>query len=422
MDDMRSEIRAAFEKEQAAHPPAVGLRQSVVASVARQPRAARNYEWLAVAAAVLLGILIVTGLVSVRFLQRGTPVGGCPASSPSGSASGSRCAGKPSPVSDYGPPPAGVDLLWVHDPVHPTWLVGYDWTGQPRATVKLDAAADVRMAPDGQSFAIGLDAKGGNWQFLDRLGRPIATPSTLPGAYSTLWADDNQHVCSMTFDQQTFGYTLWSALPGQPIKRVMVVARDTSIGQTGVSLAACSFKNDLAIAVRTTISFPSEMWVVRLSDGKILAHKAYAGGALANVIASADGSLTAENSISSIGQPAPGAAPTIIRRVSDGSVVASIDPTVAVLAFSGDDSLMLVTKVPWVGPLTHLSILELTGQQVWTDDGLTTWGGHVARPGGREFALAHMSPTATSPQPTTILIVNRDGTVIQFPDPYEPTW
>ena len=38
MDDLRAEIRAAFEREQAAHPPAMGLRPVVVRSAVSQPR------------------------------------------------------------------------------------------------------------------------------------------------------------------------------------------------------------------------------------------------------------------------------------------------------------------------------------------------------------------------------------------------
>ncbi len=408
MDDLRSEIRVAFEKEQAANPPAPGLRPSVVASVARQPRRAPNLEWLAVAAAILLGVLVVAGLMSQRLAHPAmTPVG----------------APKASPVVDYGPPPAGVPLLYVHDPNHPTWLIGYDWTGKPRATVKLgDAQPEIGMAPDGQSFAIGLGAKGGNWQFLDRLGQPVATPSTLPGAYSTHWADDNQHVCSMTFDQQALDYTLWTALPGQPIKRVTVVAHDPNVGQTVVSLAACSFKNDLAIAVRTTIANPSEMWVVRLSDGKVLSHNAFADS-LSNVVASSDGALVAENSSQSTGQLPQGAASTIIRRVSDRSVVATLAPTIAVLDFSGDDSLMLVSLTPMVGgQASHLAVMDSRGQTVWTDDGTAAFGGSVALPGGRDFALIYASPGAQTIQPATVIIVHGDGSVTKFPGNYETAW
>ena len=49
MDDLRPEIREAFEREQAAYPPAVSLRHEVVRDAARQPRRQPNVQWLAMA-------------------------------------------------------------------------------------------------------------------------------------------------------------------------------------------------------------------------------------------------------------------------------------------------------------------------------------------------------------------------------------
>ena len=31
-----------------------------------------------------------------------------------------------------------MNLIYVHDPSHRTWLIGYDWSGKSRATVKVD--------------------------------------------------------------------------------------------------------------------------------------------------------------------------------------------------------------------------------------------------------------------------------------------
>jgi TolB protein len=72
--DLRNEIRAAFEREQAAFPPPAALRAQVVAAVNTSDRLAtpprqrsgRNLDWLLVAAAALLTIAIVAGLLAVR--------------------------------------------------------------------------------------------------------------------------------------------------------------------------------------------------------------------------------------------------------------------------------------------------------------------------------------------------------------------
>jgi hypothetical protein len=75
--DIRTEIREAFEREQSAFPPPAALRAQVVAEVASHARAAaparqragRDMNWLMGAAAVLLAIAIVAGLLAVRSLS-----------------------------------------------------------------------------------------------------------------------------------------------------------------------------------------------------------------------------------------------------------------------------------------------------------------------------------------------------------------
>ena len=411
MDEMRSEIRSAFEKEQAGHAPAAAMRHNIVDAVTAQPRSAANLQWLAVAAAVLLGILVVVGLMSTRFNHRAS----VPATPHA------------SPVADLGPPPAGVPLLYVHDPNHASWLIGYDWSAKPRGTVKLDPAiAGVGMAPDGQSFAVGFGAKGGTGEILDRLGRPIqGVGGAIPGNALPMWADDNQHMCGVTLDQQSFVWTLITLFPGEAVKPVLVIARDTGVGQSGIRLASCSFRNDQAIVVRTTIAWPSELWVIRLSTGKVLSHHTYStSGDLANVVGSADAVLLAENSSKSNGQLQQPLAPsTIIRRVSDRSVVATLDPSMGVLGFNSDDSLVLVTTTPWVGGQpTAMAVIDLASNQtLWRYNGPGMFGGSVAQPGGRDFAIYVRQPTVQDPL-TDVTIVHADGTATDFPQRYQPSW
>ena len=94
MNSLRSEVRAAFEREQVDHPPTPGLRRTVVEAALSQPPRETNLQWLVVAAAMLLGILVVAGLVSSRLNRSSVP---------------SHQA--PTPVADYGTPPTGVPLI-----------------------------------------------------------------------------------------------------------------------------------------------------------------------------------------------------------------------------------------------------------------------------------------------------------------------
>ena len=67
--DIRSEIRRAFETEQSAFPPPAALRAQVVEAIhsravvtaPTRQRSDRNWNWLMVAAAVLVTIAIVVG-------------------------------------------------------------------------------------------------------------------------------------------------------------------------------------------------------------------------------------------------------------------------------------------------------------------------------------------------------------------------
>src|SRR5712692_3500378 len=81
MDDLRSEIRSAFEREQAGHAPAAGLRSDVVEAITARSLPSRNFQWVAVVAAVLLGIVVVAGLMSTRLAHRAS----VPAATPNAS-------------------------------------------------------------------------------------------------------------------------------------------------------------------------------------------------------------------------------------------------------------------------------------------------------------------------------------------------
>ena len=385
MSDIRSEIRAEFEREQAAFPPPSDLRPRFAEAAAAQRRGAVRLQWLAAVAVLLIATLVVAALVSSRIAARRT----VPAATP----------GAPT---DYGPPPAGVNLIWVHDRQHPTWLVGYDWTGEPRGTIKPDAAGLV-MAPDGQSFSTGVSAKGGHWRFYDRLGNPVAADE-VGNVYNVRYADDNQHVCAMTQDLQTFGYTLWQFAPGGALKSVGEITRDGALDQTTVVLASCSFRNDRAIAYRISVSAVTEAWIVRISDGVVLAHHIYPK-AIAILLGSADAKYLAE---------ASGDEPIVIRRVADWEPVATVATGVNPLAFSGDDTRLVVASLyDTQGGVMDVHVVD------WGPGGGPVWAlrqtGNAAvavlpEPGGQHFVIGVPVAGSSDPLLDDVTIVAGDGT------------
>jgi hypothetical protein len=361
--------------------------------------------------AVILGVLVVVALMSTRFAHGPT----VPAATPGATLN-----------QDYGPPPAGVPLLYVKDPNQPAWLIGFDWTGQPRGTLKLDPAiGSVGMAPDGQSFAVGFGSKGGTGEILDRLGQPVTgVGGAIPGSALPMWADDAQHTCGIAFDPQTLTSTLVTLAPGQAVKSAVVLGQDQQLPNS-FRIASCSFRNDEAIVVRSANPWPSELLAVKLSNGKVTSLTTYATPALlADVVASKDSTLIAENSSQSVQpQNAPMAPSTIIRRVADQSAVMKLAPTMGVLAFNSDDSLVLVNTSPWAGGTpTAMSIIDLkSGQQLWNYTGPGMFGNALGEPSGRDFAIYVRKPGIEDPL-VELTIVHTDGTISAFPRRYEPAW
>ena len=361
--------------------------------------------------AVILGLLVVVALMSTRFAHRPT----VPATTPGATLN-----------QDYGPPPAGVPLLYVKDPAHATWLIGFDWSGQPRGTLKVDPAiGSVGMAPDGHSFAVGFGSKGGTGDILDRLGQPVpGVGGAIPGSALPIWADDAQHTCGIAFDPQTLTSTLVTLAPGEAVKSVVALGQDQQLPNS-FRIASCSFRNDEAIVVRSVNPWPSELLAVKLSTGKVTSLATYATPALlVDVVASKDSTLIAENSSQSVQpQNAPMAPSTIIRRVADQSAVMKLAPTMGVLAFNSDDSLVLVNTSPWAGGTpTALSIIDLkSGQELWNYTGPGMFGNALGEPSGRDFAIYVRKPGVEDPL-VDLTIVHADGTVTEFPRRYAPAW
>jgi hypothetical protein len=420
MDDLRSEIRASFEKEQAAHPPITALRQNVVATVnAHSPRD-RNYQWLAVAAAVVLGILVVVGLMSTRFARHATMPAN-PHSSP-----------VVTPIADYGPPPAGTPLVYVQDPTHDGWLIGFDWTGKPRGTVKMPQpiAPSNRLgqSPDGSVLGISPNGKGGYTEFLDGLGNRIpadTSASDWPVSAGEIWADDGKHLCAIWYPQR--GWTLSTRLPGKgPTSAPVAIDPDGAMTRTGIigfSVVGCSLRNDRAIITRGVYGVEEHVWLVRISDGKILSHQTYAANQLSNITSSRDGSLIAENSAKSSGQIAPAAPTTIIRRASDMSVVLTLDASTGVLGFNSDSSMALVATSPWVssGVPTHMALIEVTtGKVLWRYEGDQVLASlPLAQPNGKDFAVMLKGMADSTQHPSvSVMIVHSDGRATVVPGSY----
>jgi hypothetical protein len=103
------------------------------------------------------------------------------------------------------------------------------------------------------------------------------------------------------------------------------------------------------------------------------------------------------------------------------SVVATLDPSVAVLDFNSDGSLALVATTPWASGLApHLQVINArTGAAVWRYDGSQQFSSLLAQPAGRDFAVFLQDPRdSSSPPSVDVVIVHAEGQATTIPGHY----
>lgn len=309
-------------------------------------------------------VILVAALVLVLVFSPPTtrPQASAPEPSPT-----SRSSPSSKPLHDYGAVPAEVPVLYGAAPSNPQWLTAFDWHGNPRGTLKLAAPLTHELVP--------------------------------------------QPHCFVLEDQQTFDEVLYVDVPGQPLNmRIGVITNEGSLGQTGVSAVECNFQRNLAIAVRTAASVPSDTWAIRLSDAAVLGHWSYTS--TLSVVPSTDGSLVAENGANG--------GVTRIRSIPDGAVVATLPAVDAVSAFSDDDRFAVIGPVVSVA---QIRVIEWrTGAEVW-HYGLAGWAMRVAvNPGGGDLAIAigtdEQYHNLTQDYAYALVIVHPDGSVNEIPGRY----
>jgi hypothetical protein len=191
-------------------------------------------------------------------------------------------------------------------------------------------------------------------------------------------------------------------------------------GQSGPRIVACSYQNDRAVVVEDVIMWTSEVRVVSLSTGAVLYQHQYPSGQVASsVVASHDGRYLAEQTMSTDAQGHQINGDTLIRRTSDGSIVARLSGQ-AVRAFSWDGS--RVITMPGLGAAdTHeLRLVDWQrGQILWRQAvpaGIAPGYAYVsalARPGGTDVVVGIAADSTGGSPAEQLWLVHADGTVTQ---------
>jgi hypothetical protein len=246
-----------------------------------------------------------------------------------------------------------------------------DWNGQHREVVALPSSPPglypaVPGKPPPQRLSVTSASPDGkrllldDGSILDPAGHIVARIDPHAGA-APRWADDGIHLCQLT--TPTYASFAGGILVGPAVLTLVTPGTAprtvATVGHFGpnerVTVAACSEQAGVAViadmaasgltnAAKTGLDPTTSLEVVRLSDGAVLWQKDYPvstnppGGYVTRV--SADGGYVAETQVVVRGQGP--VAPTVIRSLSTGQVVATIGP-IEVKAFSGDDNLVIAS-------------------------------------------------------------------------------
>ncbi|HEY4871055.1 MAG TPA: Ig-like domain-containing protein [Candidatus Dormibacteraeota bacterium] len=326
-------------------------------------------------------------------------------------------------TAEPGAPPKNIPLIWYAtsnplssrppDPNPVYRLVALDWNGTLVGSLYTTTMAN--QAPDGTRLFLGSG-------YADQTGTILAAPLGLKGGPG--FADDSRHVCEMRTATGSLptgnGEPAWlyAGALGSPLHRVVQFGQYG--GQSGPRIAACSYQSDRAVVVEDVIAWTSEVRVFALSTGALLYQHQYPSGQVASsVVASHDGRYLAEQTMSTDAQGFQVYGDTLIRRTSDGTVVARLAGQ-SVVNFSWDGS--RVITMPAHGSVGNREVRLIDwqhGQILWRlaePAGVAPDAAYVstlARPGGTDFMVG-VSADGTGQSPVEQLwLVHANGAAMQ---------
>ncbi len=328
------------------------------------------------------------------------------------------CGAKPATVDGTLPVDLAYYSTYAHsasDPIQGlATIYSLDWTGKPRATIRISQPAGVgpkygpvprtirSVSPDGSRLLLS------DGTALDQSGRPVGQIDGTVG-FGWRWAEDNAHVCELTVP----GYAsfkggtlegpvslLWTSLTSEPLPVVVV----GSVGASdSVAVVACNKDTDRAVVIRsTTVSVPNrntmsaisaanELMVIEISTGRFLYRHTYPIGSQplsgTQVVISSDGHYAAESlhyAPLEMRLSRDPASATIIRELPSGRELGTIDSG-NVVAFSGDDSLVLTKTSPAADSVQSQLIDWKSGHPAWKRAGGFQFV--LAMPGARAFLV-----------------------------------
>jgi hypothetical protein len=328
-------------------------------------------------------------------------------------------------TAEPGAPPANISLVWYstsspfvgrqQDPSGLTRSLALDWNGTLVGTLYSESGA--YQAPDGTRLLLGTG-------YTDQAGTLLAPYPLTKG--NPGFSDDSRHICAMRDanggdmgSQEGQPTWLFAGPIGGPLHRIGQAGH--AGGQSGPRIVACSFLNDRAVVVEDVIQYTSEVRILALSSGALIYQHQYTGNAVASsVVASHDGRYLAEQTMSTDAQGQLGYADTVIRRTSDGTIVARLAGQ-SVVAFSWDGS-RIITYPAFGSTANHeVRLVDWQrGQVLWRmarPAGIAPGFPYVyalARPGGTDFLVGIAVDPAGQTPADQLWLVHANGAATQI--------
>jgi hypothetical protein len=286
----------------------------------------------------------------------------------------------------------------VYAPLHP---VGWDGTRYAPIELGTFSGSQAIQSPDGTKLIVS------NLVYDRVTGSATRLSFVVNKGTQMMWADDNAHICVLypLGDSQQPGGTsdeLDLIGPDGASRVVAQVGHDEA--QAFGLLRACSVAKDEAIVAQRAVVPISDVWVVKISTGKIIGHLSYQQGlAPGTVVASPDGSWIA----------AVGSATTDIVATDTGAVVAHVNGHA--VAFSGDGNVLVLDDrvVEW-----------RTDHTLWLVPGGFSVTFVLGEPSGSAVALdltANQGAPSPTPPPSQLWLV-ASATAIHIADGAVPSF
>jgi len=315
-------------------------------------------------------------------------------------------------TTEPGAPPAGTPVIWYSlsspwlGPGQPQRLVAIDWSGTMVGTMYQTPAT--QQSPDGSILANRDNL------YFDRTGAPLRSAST-PTYYSSMFADDNRSLCEIRPNGTTSNeqWVFIGRIDGasRPIAPVGMTG-----ARSGIGLLACSVLSDRVVVAEVGMTGVSTVRVLTLSSGRLLYQHSYSGSPT-GVISSHDGKYLAEQVTTFDAQGLLVNGMTLIRRASDGQVVARIDKQ-RVVRFSWDDLRVVTAPAYAAQGGTEVDLVEWqSGRVLWRQVGGPGTNGSkpayaMPQPNGLGMVIA-IGSQPSSGDVDQLFLVGADGQATQ---------